>query len=194
MFITLFIAKDCPYCDQVKWLLLEKNIPYKEIELCLVKDKKFIMQHSPNGTLPILQERELYFYDARTIMFYIDERFPAPSLMPQYPVLKAKTRLALMRIDRDWYTILEMIMSKDNNADKAKSALIDSFKAIAPIFAETDYFMSEELTLADGALTILLKYLKLYGVSFESESKVQEYATRMFNRDSFLALSNNHQR
>jgi stringent starvation protein A len=190
MFITLYVTKDCPYCEQVKWLLLEKNIAYKEVELSMKKDQEFISQHSPNSTLPILKERDVYFYDSRIIMFYLDERYPSPSLMPQYPVLRAKTRLALMRIDRDWYSILGMLNQKNEQAIKARNALIDSFTAISPIFAETEFFMSEELTIADGALSVLLKHLDIHGIKLDHCAEISKYAQRMFSRESFKQLNN----
>ena len=42
-------------------------------------------------------------YDSRVIIEYLDERFPHPPLMPVDPVTRAQFRLALYRIERDWY-------------------------------------------------------------------------------------------
>jgi stringent starvation protein A len=185
MFITLYVDRDCPYCQQVRWVLAEKNISYNLVELSLKKDKDFILSHSPYGALPILKERDKTFYDAKVIMYYLDERYPSPSLMPQYPVVRAKTRLALMRIERDWYTMMKLIETKSDRTEEAKEALKDSFTAIAPIFAESEFFMSDEMTLADGALAVLLHRLPSYGVILDKKNEVQKYADRMFVREAF---------
>ncbi|MDA7742078.1 glutathione S-transferase N-terminal domain-containing protein [Francisellaceae bacterium] len=195
MFITLYVDRGCPYCQQVRWVLAEKNIPYQLVELSPTKDKAFIEEHNPYGTLPILKERDRSIYDANVIMFYLDERYPSPSLMPQYPVVRAKTRLAMMRIEKDWYSMLKLVQENGAEAKEAAEALKDSFQAISPIFADSDYFMSEELTLADGALAILLHKLSAVGIELESKSEIKKYAERMFAREAFqdsLLSANQH--
>ena len=195
MFITLYVDRGCPYCQQVRWVLAEKNIPYQLVELSLTKDKAFIEEHNPYGKLPILKERDRSIYDPNVIMFYLDERYPSPSLMPQYPVVRAKTRLAMMRIEKDWYSMLKLVQENGAEAKEAAEALKDSFQAISPIFADSDYFMSEELTLADGALAILLHKLSGVGIELEPKSDIKKYAERMFAREAFqdsLLSANQH--
>ena len=49
-------------------------------------------------------DRDLVLYNARVLIEYLDERFPHPPLMPVDPVSRAKSRLALFRIESDWFT------------------------------------------------------------------------------------------
>ena len=137
--------------------------------------------------MPILQERDYVVYDPEVIILYVDERYPSPALLPIYPVDRARTRLAMKRIDKEWYSILAFI--KDNlNTEKgnqAKKALLDSFKAIEPIFSENEFFMSEAMTLADCALAALLYALPQIEVDIKGLKEIEKYAARLFERESF---------
>ena len=59
--------------------------------------------------MPTLVDRDLVLYDSRVIIEYLDERFPHPPLMPVDPVTRAQFRLALYRIERDWYGLVQQI-------------------------------------------------------------------------------------
>ena len=68
---------------------------------------KTLMDLNPYHTVPTLVDRDLTLYDSRVIVEYLDERFPHPPLMPVDPVTRAQFRLALFRIETDWYSIAE---------------------------------------------------------------------------------------
>ncbi|MBK2124511.1 glutathione S-transferase N-terminal domain-containing protein [Fangia hongkongensis] len=188
MYITLYIKKNCPYSHAARIALEEKRMAFQVIELDEKKDNEMILSLNPDGILPILKERDHVIYDPEVVMLYIDERYPAPSLLPNYPVERARTRLAMVRIEREWYSILHFIMtSKDKKkVDEAKSALIDSFKAIEPIFSENEFFMSDTMTLADCSLAALLHILPSIGITLDkSLGEINNYAERIFARESF---------
>jgi RNA polymerase-associated protein len=185
MFITLYVKRHCLYCQQVRWVLEEKKLSYKLVELNPEKDQSTIEQLNPYGSLPIFKERDMILYDSLVIMNYIDERYPAPPLMPPYPVVRAKTRLAIYRIERDWYSMLNIMLQNTKHAESAKKALEDSFQTISPIFAESEFFMSDEMTLADISLTVLLWKLTELDVNLDKAVEVKNYSERMFAREAF---------
>ncbi|TNF69967.1 MAG: stringent starvation protein A [Gammaproteobacteria bacterium] len=186
MSLILYSNSECVYCHRIRYILAEKKIPFQLVELNPKKDAQKIKALNPYGSLPVLQERDQTFYDADVIMYYLDERYPMPALMPGYPVMRSKTRLAILRIERDWYAMMHMILNADKDADVAKKALIDSFKAIEPIFASSEYFMADELSLADCTLVPLLWRLPLLGIQLNGNfGAVKTYAERLFSRDSF---------
>src|SRR5258708_4479163 len=89
------------------------------------KDKlQDLLELNPYGNTPTLVDRELILYDANIIMEYLDERFPHPPLMPVYPVARAKTRLMIYRIDREWGALVRRIESgKTADAEAAGKEL-----------------------------------------------------------------------
>ncbi|WP_116963119.1 glutathione S-transferase N-terminal domain-containing protein [Fastidiosibacter lacustris] len=188
MYITLYVKKDCPYSHSACIALEEKRMNFKVVELDEKKDKEQIFTLNPEGILPILKERDYVIYDPEVVMLYIDERYPAPSLLPNYPVERARTRLAMKRIDREWYLLLNFILAAIDKAkvEEAKAALVDSFRAIEPIFSENEFFMSDTMTLADCSLAALLHALPKQGIALdESLGEISKYAERIFARESF---------
>ena len=73
-----------------------------------------------------------------------------------------------------------------NKIQEAKKGLIDSFKAIHPIFAENKFFMSDTMTLADCSLGALLHALPSIGITIDdSLGAINSYAKRIFLREAF---------
>lgn len=191
MFITLYIQKGCPYSHSAYIALEEKRIHFKIINLVEEKYKKMKNIFADNNiTLPILKERDTIIYNNEVVMLYIDERYPSPSLLPHYPVERARTRLAMKRIDKEWFSLMNFILSTKNiqKMKEAKIALINSLKAIEPIFAENEFFMSDTMTLADCSLAALLYLFPQKGIFLDEEvlmGHISKYARRIFSRESF---------
>ena len=143
---------------------------------------------NPYNTTLTLVDRDLVLYDAQIIMEYLDERFPHPPLMSVDPAIRAADRQLRYRLQRDLYSMLEAI-GGDNEiaAANAKKTIRDELMAIAPIFSQKPYFMSEEYGLADCFLTPLLWRLESCAITLPSSaSALTAYAERMFTRERFL--------
>ncbi|MBE1276236.1 MULTISPECIES: stringent starvation protein SspA [Enterovibrio] len=188
--MTLYSDASDMYSHQVRIVLAEKGVTY-EIELVdpnnLPED---LLDLNPYNSVPTLVDRELALYNANIIMEYLDERFPHPPLMPVYPVARGNSRLMMYRIERNWYTLVEKI-EKGNaeEADKARRQLREELLALAPVFAEYPFFMSEEFSLVDCYLAPLLWRLPVMGIELSGPGakEVKTYMARVFERDSFLA-------
>jgi RNA polymerase-associated protein len=122
-------------------------------------------------------------------MEYLDERFPHPPLMPVDPVSRARSRLALYRIDKDWYELVPALESRgEKTASKARKMLRDSLTAGAEVFAAKPFFLSDEFSLVDAAVVPVLWRLERYRIELPRQAKpVLQYAERMFDRDTFKA-------
>ena len=97
-------------------------------------------------SVPTLVDRELTLWESRIIMEYLDERFPHPPLMPVYPVARGESRLYMHRIEKDWYTLMNTIINGSaSEADAARKQLREELLAIAPVFGQKPYFLSDEL-------------------------------------------------
>ena len=173
------------YSHQVRMVLAEKGVNVEIISIENAPVPEDILASNPYGIMPILIDRELVLYKARIIMEYLDERFPHPPLLPVYPVARAETRKMLYRIEKDWYSIMNEIQtSADPSA--ARELLLDSLIGLDPLFLDTPYFLSEELSLLDCALAPLLWRLPKLGVIVPEEAEgLQSYMVRVFNRPCF---------
>lgn len=190
--MMLYSAAESIHCHRVRIVLAEKDITV-DIENIDPDNKPEDLLHlNPYNSIPTLIDRDLVLYDSRVISEYLDERFPHPPLMPVDPVSRANSRLALFRIENDWYSLLPDLESGDSKkVAKAAKILQDSMVASADVFAIKPFFLSDEFTLVDATLAPLLWRLRRYGVELPPEAKpVLDYADRLFNRDGFqLSLS-----
>jgi len=187
--MTLYSADTCPLSHRVRIVLAEKSITADIISVNPNELPEDLIDLNPYNTAPTLVDRDLVLYDSQIIMEYLDERFPHPPLMPVDPVSRARSRIMLYRIDRDWYSFLDAINSDDPaQSEKAKKTIRDGLTVIAPIFVKKPYFMSDEFTLVDASLSPLLWRLPLYGIELPEQAKaVYQYAERLFKRDAFQA-------
>jgi len=185
--MTFYSDPESLYSHRARMVLAEKNITVEIIDSAQPEQLDDLMELNPYGTLPTLVDRDLVLYDSRIIMEYLDDRFPHPPLLPVDPVARAKARLLMHRVERDWYQHADQILAKGKNVDAARKHLLERLIQSAPIFAAQPFFMSDEFSLVDCSIAPLLWRLPAMGIKLPAKSTkpVMEYATRLFARESF---------
>lgn len=185
--MTLYSNSECPYCHRVRMVLAEKGITYEIVEVGLDDKSEEVAGLNPYGEVPILVDRDLVVYDSLVIMEYLDERFPHPPLMHVDPLSRAQHRKALLRIERDWYSLIPDLESRnDGKVTKARKHLRESLASTTEAFQATAFFLSEEMTLVDCFIAPLLWRLPKWGVKLPSSAApIIESANRLFARESF---------
>jgi RNA polymerase-associated protein len=192
--LTLYSGETDPYSHRVRIVLAEKGVLVDVLEVnrsSKVRDE--LNQLNPYGAVPMLIDRELVLYQSEIMMEYLDERFPHPPLMPVYPIARARCRLMMYRINRDWYTLMDKILLAEEGDDsvniaQARKELRDGMTSIAPVFSEMSYFLSEEFSLVDCCMAPLLWRLPMLGIVLPTQAKsVLLYAEQLFKREPFLA-------
>jgi len=185
--MTLFTLPDCINCHRVRIVLAEKDISVDIIEIDPDDMPSDLEQLNPYNTAPTLIDRDLVLYDARVIMEYLDERFPHPPLMPVDPVNRAHSRLALFRVERDWYTLAhELENGNERKINSARQELRDGVISAAEVFEIKTYFLSDDFTLVDCTIAPILWRLPRYRIDLPPTAKpVMDYMDRVFSRDMF---------
>lgn len=186
--MTLFSKPTCIHSHRTRLVLAEKNI---NIEIANVDGPDLpedLMDLNPYHTVPTLVDRDLVLYDSRVIIEYLDERFPHPPLMPVDPVTRAQFRLALFRIETDWYQLAEEFEVDGDRklSAKSKKMLRESILASVELFAAKKFFLSDEFSLVDCSIAPILWRLPVYGIDLGSQSApIEAYMKRVFDRRSF---------
>jgi RNA polymerase-associated protein len=185
--MTLFSSTTDPESHRVRLVFAEKGITVEVVDVDASNKPEDLSDLNPYNSVPTLVDRELVLYDPRTIMEYLDERFPHPPLMPVDPVSRARARLALYRIEKDWYEQLPALESRSEKVfTKARKILRDSLTASAEVFGAKPFFLSDEFSLVDATIIPILWRLKHYRIELPRQAKpVMQYAARMFERESF---------
>lgn len=186
--MTLFSKPTCIHSHRTRLVLAEKNINMEIVSVDGPDLPEDLMDLNPYHTVPTLVDRDLVLYDSRVIIEYLDERFPHPPLMPVDPVTRAQFRLALFRIETDWYRFAEQY---DEDSDrkltaKSKKLLRESILASVELFAAKQYFLSDEFSLVDCSIAPVLWRLPVYGIDLGSQAApIEAYMKRVFERRSF---------
>ncbi len=186
--MTLFSRPTDVWSHRARLVLAEKSI---NIDIIAVDDGSFpedLLDLNPYNSVPTLVDRDLVLYDSRIIIEYLDERFPHPPLMPVDPVTRAQFRLALYRIENDWYALAGDI---DEGGDRkpvtrARKALRESIISSVEIFGAKRFFLSDEFSLVDCSIAPILWRLGVFNIDLPAQAKpIQQYMDEIFSRPSF---------
>ena len=185
--MSLYSDPTGPASHAVRFVLAEKAINVEIHHVTEENRPEDLNDLNPYDTILTLVDRDLVLYEPQIIMEYLDERFPHPPLMPVDPVARANNRLYRYRMQRDFYALIDDVEHGGKEvANAAKKSLRDHLSAIAPIFTQKLYFMSDEYTLVDCFLAPILWRLPAYGVRLPAQSRaLQRFANRLFDREAF---------
>lgn len=185
--MTLFSKADDPWSHRTRIVLAEKSIHYDTIDVSDGNLPEDLLDLNPYSTVPTLVDRDLVLYESRVIIEYLDERFPHPPLMPVDPVARAQFRLALYRIEKDWYSLAQQINDQDDKKQslKARKILGESILASADVFKAKPYFLSDEFSLVDATIAPILWRLAAWEIDLAHAPAIARYANLIFSRPAF---------
>ena len=174
---------------KVRIILEEKEISCDLEALDSLNLPKEILDVNPDGSLPLLIDRELSLYNSALIVEYLDERFPHPPLLPVYPVARAQTRLILNRLEKDLSYHLDVIENENsskNEQTKSKDSLETNLKNSLILFGNTSFFNEEEFSILDAVISPILFRLDFFKIpNSKAAIGIKSYMERIFDRDSF---------
>ncbi|AHE99289.1 glutathione S-transferase N-terminal domain-containing protein [Thioalkalivibrio paradoxus] len=185
--MTLFSAHNCVRCHRIRIILAEKDIAVDVVNLAPDDLPEDLSDLNPYNEVPTLVDRDLALYGTHVITEYLDERFPHPPLMPVDPVSRAAARLALYRVERDWYAGLDLIAQSSGAAlTRARKVLRESLMNTTEIFELKPYFLSDEFSIVDAAIAPVMWRLPWAGIAIDGLPKaIQVYSDRVCQRASF---------
>ena len=188
--MTLFSRPTDPWSHRTRLVLAEKSINIDFVDVDEGTLPEDLLDLNPYNSVPTLVDRDLVLYDSRVIIEYLDERFPHPPLMPVDPVTRAQFRLALYRIERDWYSLAEEIAQGGDRkpVTRARKVLQDSIVSSVEIFAAKRFFLSDEFSLVDCSIAPVLWRLPTFNIELPTQARpILQYMDEVFSRPSFQA-------
>ncbi len=188
--MTLFSAPTDPWSHRARLVLAEKGIAIDVVSADAGKLPEDLLDLNPYHSLPTLVDRDLVLYDSRVIIDYLDERFPHPPLMPIDPVTRAQFRVALYRVERDWYGMAHDIQADPHGKTAAQSRRVlgEAIAASAEVFKAKPFFLSDEFSLVDASIAPILWRLRHYGIELPPQAApIVKYMNTVFSRPAFRA-------
>ncbi len=185
--MTLFSKADDVWSHRTRIVLAEKGIHVETIDVNEGHVPEDLLDLNPYQSVPTLVDRDLVLYDSRVIMEYLDERFPHPPLMPIDPVARAQFRLALFRIERDWYGLMPQINDPDRKvSQQARKVLRESVLSSVDVFKAKPYFLSDEFSLVDATIAPVLWRLAMWEIDLTAQAQpIARYMNLVFSRPTF---------
>ena len=188
--MTLFSAPTDPWSHRTRLVLAEKGLSIDVVNVDVGKLPEDLLDLNPYHSLPTLVDRDLVLYDSRVIIEYLDERFPHPPLMPIDPVTRAQFRVALYRVERDWYAMAHDIEADPHGktAVQSRKVLGEAIAASADVFKAKPFFLSDEFSLVDASIAPILWRLPLFGIELPAQAQpIVKYMNAIFARPAFRA-------
>jgi RNA polymerase-associated protein len=192
--MTLYSRADDPRCHRVRIVLAEKGLDVRIVETDPARPPEDLIDLNPYQTVPTLVDRDLVVYEPGIICEYLDERFPHPSLASTEPAARAQARVALRRIEQDWYAIADTLEPRTGNdrreRERARKILAESIVASEPLFRVRPWFLSEQFSQIDAAVAPILWRLPRWEIDVASLAAaapaIERYASKVFARPSFV--------
>ena len=187
--MTLFSRGDDPLSHRVRIVVAVKNLEVRVVEVDPARPPEDRIDLNPYQAVPTLVDRDLVIYGAGIICEYLDERFPAPSLMPVDPGARAQARVALHRIEQDWYSLVPALESGERREQqRPRRALQESMLTAEALFRVRPWFLSDQFSQLDAAVAPILWRLPHWAVELRDWAHATErYSKRVFAHPGFLA-------
>ncbi|MCY4441273.1 MAG: glutathione S-transferase family protein [Deltaproteobacteria bacterium] len=96
--IKLYDFKSSPNCQRVKVVLEEKGLEYETVPVDLRKREQKAPEYlamNPYGKVPVLVDGDTVLYESCIINEYLEEKYPAPPLLPADAVSRARIRILI---------------------------------------------------------------------------------------------------
>lgn len=184
--LTLYARPGCVYAHRIRLVLAEKSVAgYNLVEVR--GDNEDLAAVNPYNTLPTLVDRDLVLYDSRTIVDYLDERYPHPPLMPIDPVVRARYRMAVFRFETDLYAASEAMGRASATVRKARSDMQEALTRLASELLPRAT-LGDAYSLLDCTLAPILWRMDHYRlcVPERQDRMLREYGNRLFRREAFV--------
>jgi len=80
--MTLYSRGDDPHSHRVRIVIAAKGLEVRVVECDPARPPEDLIDLNPFQSVPTLVDRDLVVYGAGIVSEYLDERFPAPALLP----------------------------------------------------------------------------------------------------------------
>jgi len=93
--LKVYQLAGCPFALRTRIVLNEKRVPYEVLNIDRKAKPREMLEVSPGGTSPVIFDGEVRLRDSVVINEYLEERYPAPPLMPREPGPRGELRLLI---------------------------------------------------------------------------------------------------
>ncbi len=157
------------YYNKVKLALLEKGVPFEEVQVPFGREGK--EDKSPLGKVPYIETENGFLCESQVIVEYIEARWPTPALIPADPWQAAKVREVITYCDLHVELCARQLYSQaffggtlpEKFIERVKGDLIKNIAAFKQVAKFAPYAAGDTFTMADCAVYVSLPLAALAG-------------------------------
>jgi len=181
-------------------VLYEKNLSYETIPVDLVKKEQKrpeFLKMNPYGKVPVLVDGDTILYESCIINEYLEEKYPAPPLLPKDPALRAKIRILIdYGVNRTYpsYEKLrnEMLKPEEERNSEVISQSSQELKGLLQRLEDeigNQPYLAGEFSLLDAAVIPRFLRIEAWGpLADPSLPRLVEWLKRMKSRSSIQKI------
>lgn len=199
--MLLYEAPGSPYAQKIKIALREKGLPFTletPDSLGTGRTDDAFGAGNPRAEVPLLVDGAVRIFDSTVILEYIEERWPAPPLMPADPAARAQARMTEDVCDTQYEAITwgfgEVKWFGRATGPLADTLLAAAARQTAELLAwltirlgARAWFGGDALSRADIAVAPLLHRSVLNGMGPVAGSPLDAWYQRLIQRPSVAA-------
>ena len=188
--IVLYDNPFSPFARKVRMALDFKEVPYESIDALALAEHARLDAVNRRAEVPVLVDGDVTVVDSADIVAYLDDRFPAPALLPSSPAGRAVAR----RWQRVADTVLDAIVHDvslwtwptHHRSDVPPTGLLEAGQHdLEVVLADLDRalgphdFLCGAPSIADIALFPHVSSLKVLGIPMEAFPNVLRWNASM---------------
>jgi glutathione S-transferase len=173
--LTLYDNPFSPFARKVRMVLRFKGLQYRSIDALALDEHDRLVDANPRAEVPVLVDGTVTVVDSADIVFYLEDLFPNPAVLPVGPELRAKARrwqrLADTVVDAIIHDVSIWAWPTHHRSDQPPEGLLDAgrrelHKILVDLEDSIDAsgFVCGQLSIADISLFPHLSSLKPLGV------------------------------
>jgi glutathione S-transferase/RNA polymerase-associated protein len=187
-----------PYAQKVKIALDEKGVAYEAKMPVAIgsgqPDREFL-KSNPRGEVPSLIDGDVSIFDSTIILEYIEDKWPAPALLPKSPAARALARTIEEMMDTSfepinwglgeikWFKRAEGERARTIEA-RAHAQARGLYDWLARHLGEAEWFGGEKFGWADLSVVPYLNGARANGIGPSENSPLGQWLTRANARPS----------
>jgi len=154
--LDLYSTPLCPFAHRVRIVISEKRLPVRIVTIDPSAKPAEFLRLSPDGKVPLLCHGDRGVWDSAVINEYLEDAFPAVSMLPREALARARARCWIRWADARLYEHTSQLLHSLDPAVHARSLAAieqDLLHLEGHAFAEPDpgpSWMGTQFTLVDA--------------------------------------------
>jgi len=188
--ITLYDNPFSPFARKVRMVLRLKSAAFESVDALALDQHARLGALNPRAEVPVLVDCDVTIAGSADIVYYLEDRFPAPPVLPATPALRATARtwqrIADTALDAIIHDLSLWAWPTHRRQDAPPAGLPEAGRRdLARILAQLEAclgaegFVCGDLSIADLSLFPHLSSLKLLGVSLDAFPRVLHWVREM---------------